>query len=154
VAVHLRHRYRLRCGKNLAIIARGRIIRANSGKPPGRKKAAELSGAKACIITAMNGAIDTLDFSHKLRKAGLEEKTADAVASEMAHFVAEHAANPFEHKRLEGKADDLIVRVGRLEDRVDKIAADVAEIKANQKFSWWAFGAIIGLLIAVLVKVY
>jgi hypothetical protein len=97
--------------------------------------------------------IDTLQFARKLRDRGLDERTADTIAEEVGHFVADNLAAPAEVAQIKGENTDIKSRLSGVENRLSKIETDLAEFKGETRsnFRWmkWGMGFIIAAIIGI-----
>jgi hypothetical protein len=105
--------------------------------------------------------IDTLDFARKLRDGGVDERTANTIAQEVGHFVADNLAAPAEVAQIKGENADVKSRLTGVENRLTRIETDVGEVKnrltrveTNQRWQQWTLGFIIAVQIGMLWNLF
>jgi hypothetical protein len=98
---------------------------------------------------------DTLKFANTLKAAGVPEKQAEAQASAFAEVMQLNLKELVTKDDLkqEGREAEQ-----RLNSRIDAVAADVkalrAELKGEMLLLKWMFGAVMGVGVAILVRLF
>ena len=102
--------------------------------------------------------IDTLGFARKLREGGLDERTADNIAQEIGHFVAENVASSIEVTRIKSENADIKADIAEIKERLTRLEARQARLEAgqtrletNQNWLKWAAGLLIALVISDII---
>jgi hypothetical protein len=78
--------------------------------------------------------IDTLEFARKLRAGGVDERTANTIAQEVGHFVAENTTHPHALERIE---QNMATKTG------------LAEVRSDIRWMKWGMGFIIAAIIGI-----
>jgi hypothetical protein len=87
--------------------------------------------------------IHTLDFARKLRAGGVDERTANTIAQEVGHFVADNAAD----KSTLATKDDFT-------EFKSEVRARLTRMETNQRWQQWALGFIIAVQIGVVWNLF
>jgi peptidoglycan hydrolase CwlO-like protein len=99
---------------------------------------------------------DTLEYVHKLTRAGVPAQQAEAQAEALAGALGTAVATRDDLRaveaNVEAKLDKLDARVDKLEAKIDKLDARVDKLVGSVDMLKWLFGFLAATNVAMLVR--
>jgi hypothetical protein len=107
--------------------------------------------ARAGGVHMASATFDTLKFANTLKKAGVPDKQAEAQAEAFAEVIQ------INFKDLTTKDDLANLRTEvkhDINEAVAKLSHEIVELRGEMKLLRWMFGAILGFMVAVGVRLF